>query len=339
MALRWGLLAGWLVLIAVPAAVWWWRARRRVDGWRHLPVPGAILRGDGRRVAVTGPGLPPDWPPGTDLPAPGTLSRQLAPDGTPLAASGVAGGAVLVAVEADPGLARRHRRLSALTPLVQHELRGGLHALLGQLALARRAAPDGPAGGRLAACHREAERLIDLVDGAELLARLSTEEPVRHPVSAARVVGEAAAGLDDRLRVQLPDPAITVSVTPWQIIRALRNLAANALLHTRGPVLVEAHLGGVGGRVGGEAQANSPTGSVVFAVHDAGPGLSAPELVRLSEPFVRGSSDQPGSGLGLAVASAVLAGHGSRLETWRTDAGPAIGFTLPAVAAVPTVPE
>jgi signal transduction histidine kinase len=326
--LRLGLLVGWLLLVAAPLGVWWWRARGRVDAWRHLPVPGAIVAADGRRVAVTGPGRPPAWPDGMPLPPAGTLRRERSADGTPLAAAGVRGGAVVVAAEGDPGLAARHARLSGLVPLVQHELRGGLQAVLGHLALAGDAAGPTEAAHRLAVCRRETTRLIELLDGAELLARLTATEPGRHPVSAAALVEEAAASLAgsrpataDRLRVELPDPALRVQVAAWQIVHVLHNLTENALRYSEGPVLLEAHLGG-------------PAGDrMVFGVHDTGAGVDPQQLDRLCEPFVRGNSAVPGTGLGLAVSAAALAGHGSRLATSATEQGATFSFSLPVGGA------
>jgi signal transduction histidine kinase len=51
-------------------------------------------------------------------------------------------------------------------------------------------------------------------------------------------------------------------------------------------------------------------------VQDAGPGIPASDVPRLTQPFQRGSQTQgsSGAGLGLALASAIADAHGGRLE-------------------------
>jgi signal transduction histidine kinase len=298
------LLTGWLVVLVAPLGWWLIGWRSRLDPWRHLPVPGAVLSASGRVLARSGPGITTSWP--TELPAVGTVSRAIAADGTPVALTGVRGGAVAVAVEADPGLARRHGRLAALVPLLQHELRGSLQAVLGHVALAT----DEPRA--LTTCEREVRRLIEVVDGAEVLARLSADDPARQPTSVAALLDAAvedAAVEGHPVDVHQPDPDVQVSVVRWQLVRALRNLIDNALRYGGSPVQVVA---------------TTRDGQVRIQVRDGGPGLTSAELERLIAPFVRGDVDQPGSGLGLTIVGDVLQAHGSRLEA---DDG--IGFRLP----------
>lgn len=313
MTVRLVLLAGWLVLVALPLGVWW-RRRRRVDVFAALPVPAALLDGRGGVAELGGrPGWPADVVEGEMVPGEGERVWVRAPDGTPVVLAGVPGGALGVVVEADPGLARRHRRTSTLFPLVQHEIRAGLQGVLGHLALLADE-PLSDSGTRsLGAGRREAARLIDLVDGAQTLARIGATPPVRTVVPAATLLAEALDG-DDEVTLHQPHLGVLVEASDWQLIRVLRNLVDNAKRHGLPPV---------------SALARPDGDAVLFAVCDAGPGLDEGQLAKLSLPFARGAAAGPGSGLGLAVAVEVLAGHESRLEALPGG----IGFRLPRFRA------
>jgi signal transduction histidine kinase len=65
-------------------------------------------------------------------------------------------------------------------------------------------------------------------------------------------------------------------------------------------------------------------------VVDSGPGISPVERERLFQPFERGQTRAPGTGLGLTIARGFVEAHGGRL--W-LEGGPGLGsrfvFTLP----------
>jgi len=311
---RIGLLAAWLVLLALPLGWWLLRSRGRVDVWRHLPVPGAVLDREGRVRARGGPPGPVSWPPADRLPAPGAIRRTAGPDGTPVALAGVPGGALAFAVEADPGLSRRHRQVTTLVPLLQHEIRGGLQGVLGHLGLVAEAGLDESGRRSVARCQREVGRLLEVVDGAELLARIAGTQPAREVVEVGYLLEEATAGLEQVL-LDLPEATVRVEVVAWQLIRALRNLVENALRHGAPPVAVAA-------RVVGE--------EVRFTIRDAGSGIPAADFERLAAPFARGAGGAPGSGLGLTIAVEAVSAHGGALATLP---GGALEFGLPRAPA------
>ncbi|MDQ3940518.1 MAG: sensor histidine kinase, partial [Actinomycetota bacterium] len=67
-----------------------------------------------------------------------------------------------------------------------------------------------------------------------------------------------------------------------------------------------------------------------LAVTDRGPGIPKEDRRRIFEPFERGSTTASGTGLGLAVADAIVQAHGGRL--WASQAptgGAAFTFELP----------
>ena len=69
-------------------------------------------------------------------------------------------------------------------------------------------------------------------------------------------------------------------------------------------------------------------GEALLGVKDNGPGIAPEDRERATERFVRleESRSQPGSGLGLALAKAVMRFHGGRLEL--SDAGPGLSVTM-----------
>lgn len=106
-----------------------------------------------------------------------------------------------------------------------------------------------------------------------------------------------------------------------KIARVLNNLLINALRFTptNGEVKV------IGYQEGNE---------VVVTIEDSGDGFSEADLVRVFEQFYRGeearSRSTGGAGLGLAIARAIVSGHGGQI--WaenRSEKGARVGFRLP----------
>ena len=100
-----------------------------------------------------------------------------------------------------------------------------------------------------------------------------------------------------------------LAVRPNLLRRAIRNLADNAV----------AYGGGAAVRVEADADA------VRICVEDEGPGIAPESLAAVLEPFRRlegsRSRETGGAGLGLAIAQAVAAAHGGRLELVNRERG------------------
>jgi signal transduction histidine kinase len=98
----------------------------------------------------------------------------------------------------------------------------------------------------------------------------------------------------------------------------LANLRENALRHTPagGTVSISAHENGAG--------------TVELAVSEGGEGIAAEHLVRVFERFYRADRARDrahgGSGIGLAIAKAIVEGHGGRISA--ESAGPGGGATF-----------
>jgi len=131
----------------------------------------------------------------------------------------------------------------------------------------------------------------------------------------ARDVGEMYEPVADEkglaLRIEAADPA-PVTGNRELIGQALANLVDNAIKYTA--VAATDGLNGAPREIVVTAQAG-PT-QIVLSVGDRGPGIPAAERGRAVERFVRleQSRTEPGSGLGLSLASAVARLHGGELR-------------------------
>ncbi|MFN2495042.1 MAG: sensor histidine kinase [Pseudonocardiaceae bacterium] len=187
---------------------------------------------------------------------------------------------------------------------VSHQLRSRLTAL--QLRLDELAAhPDPATAAEAEAALEQAERLSAVLD--ELLrateeARAATAEPVLLAGLLGDVVADwraqaKAAGRSLRLRA---GGGLRARVTPGRLREALGVLIDNALRHGGGDVTLSVRPGGVGRE-----------GMVVVEVTDAGDGV--PEALA-PHVFDRGVSGASSTGVGLALARALVEADGGRLE-------------------------
>lgn len=76
---------------------------------------------------------------------------------------------------------------------------------------------------------------------------------------------------------------------------------------------------------------SAPVGkSVQIVIGDTGSGIAAEDLPQVKLKFYKGDTTRPGSGIGLAVADEIIAGHGGTLELRsKKDLGTSVIITLP----------
>jgi signal transduction histidine kinase len=174
--------------------------------------------------------------------------------------------------------------------------------------------------------------LSSLIDDLFELTRLQTRElrwtvePVEvgallhGAVEAMRPAAQAGA---IAVHAELCPPLGTPQGNPEQLQRVLFNLIQNAIHHTPpdGSVTVRAEAAD-GGR------------AVEVEVADTGGGIAPEQRARVFEPFYRADAARrdPGAGLGLAIARAIVEAHGGAI--WLEDAavGTRVRFRLPAGA-------
>jgi signal transduction histidine kinase len=110
-----------------------------------------------------------------------------------------------------------------------------------------------------------------------------------------------------------------LSLDPERMGQVLGNLLDNALRHTP-----------AGGTVTISAAGSRRTGAVALSVSDTGDGIPAEHLAHVSERFYRVDTARDrahgGSGIGLAIAKALVEAHGGQLTA--TSPGPGKGSTF-----------
>lgn len=121
------------------------------------------------------------------------------------------------------------------------------------------------------------------------------------------------------------------------VSQALANLVENAIKYGR-PAAAQP-LGADAVPVAGEGrdiliEARRDGDQVLLSVTDHGPGIPEADRKHAVERFVRleASRTQPGSGLGLSLASAVATLHGGELKLSDAEPGLRATLALPAVA-------
>lgn len=200
----------------------------------------------------------------------------------------------------------RERRFAADA---SHELRTPLALLRTEIDLALDGArPRDELVSALRSAGEETDRLTRLADDLLLLARADEDQLALQPgpVSVddlfAQVAARFAAAAVARgrsLRTSCPD-GLTVVVDRAALDRGLSNLLANALQHGAGAIEMFATV--------------EP-----LMLHVTDEGDAVPDPASLFERFRRGSASADGSGLGLALTSAIAQAHAGSAGVTSTD--------------------
>lgn len=218
----------------------------------------------------------------------------------------------------ESALAARHESESQVRQFVadaSHELRTPLASIRGYAELVRRLPDEVPAGAlqAMGRVESESERMTGLVEDMLLLARLDAGRPlaaddVDVAVLAVDAVTDAhAAGPDHvwRLDVPVTDDELVVVGDEDRLRQVLTNLVSNARVHTPAGTTVTV-------RVRQDADA------VVVQVEDDGPGIPPDLRARVFDRFARGDASRTrnggSTGLGLAIAHAVVTAHDGTLD-------------------------
>ena len=202
---------------------------------------------------------------------------------------------------------------------ISHELRTPLTSIQGFA----QAIVDGEARGDAVShvaeiIHREARRLVRMVEGLLQVARLESgaQSMAREDVAPARLLESAVAALE----VQAKDAGVSFDVAgadalpfvrgdPDKLAQLFLNVLDNAVKHAPRGTTVQ---------VRGERD----DGSVIVRVRDSGSGLPQGAQGRLFQRFYRGDNAQRnGTGLGLAIAQAIAQAHGGTIHASNIEGG------------------
>lgn len=220
---------------------------------------------------------------------------------------------------------------------VTHELKNPLASLRSAVDGLARVADPALRDRLLAVVQDDVQRLdrlvVDIADASRVDAELSRAkfEPVDlGALISALVEGWEARGIPRDVRLAFARPrkgTAVISGEDGRLARAIDNLVDNALSFSPDGGLVEI----VATRLGGE---------VVVRVDDEGPGVPGEAREEIFQRFhtVRPAAEAFGrhSGLGLAIARAIVEGHGGRIEVRDRDDAPTgarFVLTFPALAA------
>jgi len=232
-----------------------------------------------------------------------------------------------------------NRAKSRFYAQVTHELRTPLNAILGFSETIRQEMFGPVANPR----YREYAGLIndagshllslinDLLDNARIEAGKLEIAPIRVSAGAvARSALDLVELLAEKRRIALTASGLglcpDLNIDPRAMKQVLVNLLSNAIKYTPAGGRIELRFAG------------KNDGSVAIEVADTGTGMSAKDVLYAFEPFGRAGADQarrqPGTGLGLSLARALVRLHGGDLTlASRLDAGTIATVTLPASAA------
>jgi len=209
-----------------------------------------------------------------------------------------------------------------------HELRTPLASIRGYSELTRRANADLPpdivhALGRI---ESESIRMTSLVEDLLLLARLDAGRPIEFTevdlsaLLVAAVSDAHVAAPDHQWDLQLPENPVCVRGDSDRLAQVVANLLANARVHTPTGTRIRISL-------------NIDDHVAILHVQDNGPGIPAQLLPEVFARFSRADSSRTRSagstGLGLAIAAAVVGAHGGSINVTSRPGDTAFTVRLP----------
>lgn len=210
---------------------------------------------------------------------------------------------------------------------VAHELRTPLATIEGYVEAVRDGVMPATAGTWVV-LETECERLRRLVDDLQKVSRAEERQLdlYARPIAPASLVAAAvqaaspaytAKGVALKTAVSPSLPELVVDRD--RVGEVLANLLENALRHTPSGGLVEVRAEGRGGEI-------------ELTISDSGEGIAPEHLTRLFERFYRVDSgrtrERGGSGIGLAIARALVEAHGGGVRAESDGVGKGARFTV-----------
>jgi len=226
--------------------------------------------------------------------------------------------------------AKSEAKLRDFVADASHELRTPITTILGYAQLYQRGALSDPKtlDDAMARTGAESERMRRLVNDLLELAKYDTE-PVfeRRPVDLGELCRQVASdaevshgeGVD--VVVRAPSKPITIVGDSDRLRQAIANVLGNALVH-----------GGPDTKV--KMAVSTSKGLAKVSVKDDGPGMPRELAARAAERFVRAdearSRRHGGAGLGLAITSAIVEGHGGTVAIASSEGkGTTVTISIP----------
>jgi signal transduction histidine kinase len=210
-------------------------------------------------------------------------------------------------------VAKANQLRKQMTADIAHDLRTPLTVIAGYVESMR----DGdlaPTPERLDVIYAEIDRLQRLVadlrllahtDAGELRLNLQAIHPKELIESAAASFKLSAEQKSITLRVQADDDLPLLQIDESRMNRVLSNLISNAIRHTPEGGIIS-------------ILATRKNQNIIIAVEDTGEGIPPADLPHIFDRFYRADksrteADGASSGLGLAIAKALVEAHGGRV--------------------------
>lgn len=218
------------------------------------------------------------------------------------------------------------RELRDVINNIAHDLRSPLTRIRGIIETTLTSKPDLPAYREMASSvAEETDRLVSMINTMLEIAQTEAglAELSKSPVDARAIITDAfelfePVAEDKRiiLEMDLPSEPLQILADVPRLQRAVANLLDNAIKYTP-----------EGGKV--VLSARKENSRIVISIVDTGLGISETDLPHLFDRFYRGdkSRSQPGSGLGLSLAKALVEAHGGKINVSSTPGKGAI-FTI-----------
>ena len=223
--------------------------------------------------------------------------------------------------------AASENRMRQFVADASHELRTPLAAVKGYAEITRRheQGMSDDAQTSLQRIEGAADRMSALVNDLLLLARLDEGREVAFAeVDLSKLVVEAAAdaqaaGPAHPISLELPEDPVCVQGDVLRLQQVFANLLANARVHTAEGTGIDVSL-------------SVHEEDVVVAIADHGAGIPPELREKLFARFVRGDASRSraagSSGLGLAIAKAIVEAHGGRISVANREIGTGAVFTV-----------
>lgn len=224
-------------------------------------------------------------------------------------------------------VARANNARRQMTADVAHELRTPLTVIAGYIESMRDGALA-PTPERLSVIYAEIEHLQNLVGDLRTLTQADAGELKlnKQSVSSGELLQQAFAAFEHQaaqkgvnLEMEVMEGLPPIEVDEGRLAQVLGNLLSNALRYTPGGGQIE-----LGAALDGDR--------VTLTVRDTGPGIADDDLPFIFGRFYRSDksrSDENGeSGLGLAIAKAIVEAHGGRIEAHSEGKGRGSMFVI-----------
>ena len=194
----------------------------------------------------------------------------------------------------------KNERLEAFAGIVSHDLRNPLSVAKGYLELLKSDVEN----DEIELIESALDRMDILIEDLLTLAREGRSVSDSEVVSLSDVAADAWRQIDAGDATLENDSEVTVLADRNRLQQLLENLFRNSIDHTDSPVTIR--IGTLDGRTG-------------FYVADDGPGISESKRQQVFEPTY--STDDEGTGFGLAIVNEIASAHGWSVRVTDADGG------------------